>query len=91
MTSYLDNNLPVLQEYSTIINDALIPFVTLSRKIGGELSTMIDHVVRLFDAQQQFIQKAVQNKKPANDVEMQEWIKPQSTEIETICGKAKTL
>ncbi len=82
-------NLPVLRDYNTIINDSLAPFVSVSRKIGGELPAMIDHVTRLFDAQRQFIQKAVQSKKPANDQQIHELIKPQSTEIEAICGKEK--
>ena len=80
---------PILKDYNAIINGSLGSFATLSRKIGGELPNMIDHVTRLFNAQSQFIQKAIQTKKPANDQQIQELIKPQSTEIEAICGKGK--
>lgn len=82
-----NDNSPVLKDYNAIINGSLGSFVTISRKIGGELPSMIDHVTRLFNAQLQFIQKAVQTKKPTNDQQIQELIKPQSTEIEAICGK----
>jgi len=81
------DNLPILRDYNTIINGTLASFVTVSRKIGGELSTMIDHVTRLFDAQREFLRHAIQTKKPANDQQITELIKPQSTEIETIVGK----
>lgn len=84
-----DDNLPILRDYNNIINDSLASFVATSRKIGGDLSAMIDHVNRLFDAQRQFIRKAIQSKKPTNDQQIQELIKPQSTEIEAICGKEK--
>jgi hypothetical protein len=88
MTSKSFNeNLPVLREYSTIVDSTLASFVTLSRKIGGELPTMIDHLTRLFEAQRQFIRHAIQSKKPTNDQQLQELVKPQSTEIEAICGK----
>ncbi len=86
-----NDNLPVLRDYNAIINDALASFVTVSRKIGGELPTMVDYVTHLFDAQRQFIRKAIQSKKPANDQQIQELIKPQSTDIEAICGKEKFL
>jgi hypothetical protein len=82
-----NDNLPVLRDYNAIITGPLASFVTVSRKIGGDLSGMVDHVSRLFDTQRQFIRKAVQSKKPANDQQIQELIKPQSTEIEAICGK----
>jgi hypothetical protein len=84
------DNLPILRDYNTIINGSLASFVTVSRKIGGELSTMIDHVTRLFDAQREFLRHAIQTKKPANDQQITELIKPQSTEIETIVGKYKS-
>ncbi|CAF2748282.1 unnamed protein product [Rotaria sp. Silwood2] len=86
MASHTNDNFPILQDYKAIINGTLASFVTLSRKIGGELPTMIDHVTRVFDVQQKFIQKAIQSKKPTNDQEIQELVKPQSTEIETICA-----
>ncbi len=82
-----NDNLPVLRDYNAIVNDTLTSFAAVSRKIGGELPTMIDHVKSLFDAQQEFIRKAIQSKKPANDQQIQDLIKPQSTEIEAICGK----
>lgn len=83
-----NDNSPVLKEYNAIVNGTLASFAATSRKIGGDLPAMIDHVTRLFNAQTQFIQKAVQTKKPA-DQQIQELIKPQSTEIEAICGKKK--
>jgi hypothetical protein len=83
----LNDSSPVLKDYTAIINDSLASFTTVSRKIGGELPKMVDHVTRLFNVQRQFIQKALQTKKPANDQQIQELIKPQSTEIEAICGK----
>lgn len=83
------DNLPVVQDYNTIISDTLASFLAVSRKIGGDLPAMVDHVSRLFDAQRQFIRKAIQSKKPTNDQQIQELIKPQSTEIEAICGKEK--
>jgi hypothetical protein len=83
----VNDSSPVLKDYSAIINDPLASFVALSRKIGGELPTMVDLVTRLFNAQRQFIQKAIQTKKPVNDQQIHELIKPQSTEIEAICGK----
>ncbi|CAF0748087.1 unnamed protein product [Adineta ricciae] len=76
--------LPVLREYNTIINETLAPFVTTSRKIGGELITMVDHLTRLFDAQRTFLRTAVQTKKPTNDEQTINLVKPQSTEIEAI-------
>lgn len=91
MDTSVNDNLPVLREYNAIISGTLKTFVTISQKIGGELSTMTDHVTRLFNAQQKFIQKAIQSQKPANDLEMQTLIKPQSTEIEAICGKKEFL
>jgi hypothetical protein len=81
----------VLYDFLAIIKDSLASFVAVSRKIGGDLPAMIDHVTRLFNAQQQFIGKAIQSKKPANDQQILELIKPQSTEIEAICGKEKVL
>ena len=78
--------LPVLREYNTIINETLAPFVTTSRKIGGELITMVDHLTRLFDAQRTFLRTAVQTKKPTNAEQTTNLVKPQSTEIEAIVG-----
>ncbi|CAF2426190.1 unnamed protein product [Rotaria sp. Silwood2] len=78
------DNLPILRDYNAIINDSFASFVKISRKIGGELSTMIDHVTRLFDAQREFLRQAIQSKKPTNDQQIAELIKPQSNEIEKI-------
>jgi len=82
-----NDNLPVIKDYNAIVKDSFASFAAVSRKIGGELPTMIDHVTRLFNAQQVFLQKALQTKKPANDQQLRELIKPQSTEIEAVCGK----
>jgi hypothetical protein len=83
----VNDNSPVLKDYAAIINDSLAPFIATSRKIGGDLPKMVDHVTNLFNVQRQFVQKAIQTKKPSNDQQIQELIKPQSTEIEAICGK----
>ncbi|CAF3718779.1 unnamed protein product [Rotaria socialis] len=80
------DNLPVLRDYNAIINDSLASFVTHSRKIGGEVSIMIDHVARLFVAQQEFLRQAIQTKKPTNNQQIAEFVKPQSNEIETIAA-----
>lgn len=82
-----DDSLPVLRDYNTILTGSLASFATLSRKIGGEVSTIIDHVVRLFDVQKDFLQQAIQMKKPSNEQQITELIKPQSNEIEAIVGK----
>ncbi|UJR25340.1 hypothetical protein I4U23_006690 [Adineta vaga] len=86
MASQSNDNLPVLRDFNTIVDSTLASFTAISRKIGGELPTMIDYVARLFDAQRQFIRKAIQSKKPTSDQQIQELIKPQSTEIEAICA-----
>ena len=83
----MNDNLPIIRDYNTIINGVLASFVTLSHKIGGELPKMANHVRGLFDAQQQFIHRAIKSKKPINDQQIQELIKPQSMEIEAICGR----
>ena len=80
-------NLPVLRDYNTIINESMTSFVALSCKIGGELSTITAHVTRLFNAQREFLRHAIQINKPATDQQVTELIKPQSNEIETIIGK----
>jgi len=79
------DNLPILRDYGTLINESVKPFLAISQKIGGDLTTMTDHVARLFDAQQQFLRQAVQSKKP-DDQQLIKAIKPQSTEIEAITG-----
>jgi uncharacterized phage infection (PIP) family protein YhgE len=79
------DHLPVLRDYDTLINETVKPFVTVSQKIGGDLTTMSDHVTRLFNAQQQFLRQAVQSKKPT-DKQVTDAIKPQSSEIEAITG-----
>ena len=81
---------PVIRDYDTIINESVKPFLTMSQKIGGELTTMSDHVKRLFDAQQQFLRQAVQSTKP-NDQKIVEAIKPQSSEIEAITSMREIL
>jgi hypothetical protein len=87
--SHNDNidNLPILRDYNTIVNGTLSSFVILSRQIGGELTIIIDHVTRLFNSQREFLRYAIQNKKPTNDQQITELIKPQSNEIEAIVGK----
>jgi hypothetical protein len=79
------DHLPVIRDYDTLINESVKPFVSLSQKIGGDLTTMSDHVSRLFNAQQQFLRQAVQSKKPA-DKQLMDAIKPQSNEMEAITG-----
>ena len=82
------DSLPIMQDYKAIVESDLASFVTTSRKIGGELPTMVDHVTKLFATQQQFLRQALQMKKPTNDQQIMTLIKPQSTIIETICGKS---
>jgi hypothetical protein len=79
------DHLPVIRDYDTLINESVKPFVSLSQKIGGDLTTMSDHVSRLFNAQRQFLRQAVQSKKPA-DKQLMDAIKPQSNEMEAITG-----
>lgn len=81
------DSLPVLRDYHMIVNGSLTSFITLSRQIGGELSSMIDHVARLFNNQKEFLKQAIQMKKPTNDQQISELIKSQSNEIESIVGK----
>ena len=83
------DNLPVLRDYDSIIQGTFATFGTLSRKIGGELPTMIDHLTRLFNAQKDFIRHATQHAKPSNNEQTADLVKPQSKEIEAICGKSK--
>lgn len=77
------NSSPVLRDYETLINESVKPFLATSQKIGAELTTLSDHVKRLFEAQQQFLRRAVQSTKP-NDQDIIAAIKPQSSEIEAI-------
>jgi division protein CdvB (Snf7/Vps24/ESCRT-III family) len=79
------DNLPILRDYDILINESVKPFLNISQKIGGDLTTMNDHVTRLFNAQQQFLRQAVQSKKPS-DQQLMEAVKPQSNEIESITG-----
>jgi len=79
------DHLPVIRDYDTLINESVKPFVTVSQNIGDDLTTMSDHVLRLFNAQQQFLRQAVQSKKPA-DKQTMDALKPQSNEIEAITG-----
>jgi hypothetical protein len=78
-------HLPILRDYDTIVNESLKPFLAISAKIGGDLTTMNDHVARLFELQQQFIKQAVQSKKP-DEQQITELIKPQLREMEAITG-----
>jgi hypothetical protein len=82
------DHLPILRDYDTLINESVKPFLANSHKIGGDLTTMSDHVARLFHAQQQFLRQAVQSKKP-NDQQIMDAIKPQSSEIEAITSMKK--
>lgn len=83
------DHLPVLRDYNAIVTDSVKPFLAVSNKIGGELTTMNEHVGRLFELQQQFIKRAVQSKKP-NDQQIMDFIKPQSSEMEAITGLRST-
>ncbi|CAF3311555.1 unnamed protein product [Rotaria socialis] len=85
-TSNIDH-LPIIRDYETLINVSIQPFVVLSQKIGGDLTALSNHVLRLFNAQQQFIREAIQSKKP-NEKQLMDAIKPQSLEIEAILGFA---
>ncbi|CAF4056837.1 unnamed protein product, partial [Rotaria sp. Silwood1] len=69
------DNLRILFDYNIIINDALSSNITLSREIGDELSPMIDHIIRLFDVQKEFIRQGIPYKKPRNDQQITELIK----------------
>ena len=81
------NDGPILRDYQSILTNSLATFVSLSTKIGGDLTTMIEHVQRLFNLQNDFLRQAIQMKKPTNDQQISELIKPQSNEIEAIVGK----
>jgi hypothetical protein len=83
----LNDHLPILRDYDAILAGSLTAFVTVSQKIAGDLTGMIEHVTRLFAAQQQFVRQALGQLKPVNDQQIMELIRPQSTEIEAICGK----
>ena len=85
-TSHLDT-VPIIRDYDSIIHGSLHTFVELSRKIGSELSTLTGHVTRLFNAQKEFLRYAIMNRKPTSDQHIAEIIKPQSNEIEAICGE----
>ena len=81
------DHLPILRDYEAIIHGSFKSFATHSQQIGGELSGMIDHVTRLFRAQRDFLRQAIQTRKPTNDQQMKDLIKPQSSEIEAIGGE----
>lgn len=81
------NDLPILRDYHSILTNSLATFITLSTKIGGDLVPMVEHVQRLFNLQNDFLRQAIQMKKPTNDQQISELIKPQSNEIEAIVGK----
>ena len=81
------DHLPIIRDYDALVNDSVKSFVAVSKKIGGDLNTMSDHVRRLFEAQEQFIKQAVQSKKPT-DEQIKGSIKAQSSEIEAITGKS---
>ena len=82
------DHLPIVADYEAIIHGSFKSFASLSRQIGGEVSTMIDHVTRLFNAQKDFLRQAIQTRKPTNDQQMKDLIKPQSSEIEAISGES---
>lgn len=82
------DHLPIVADYEAIIHGSFRSFASLSRQIGGEVSSMTDHVTRLFDAQKDFLRQAIQTRKPANDQQMKDLIKPQSSEIEAITGES---
>jgi len=77
------DQLPIIRDYDLVISESVKPFVALSQKLGGDLTTMSDYLTRLFDAQQQFLRQAVQSKKP-DDKEVTNAIKPQSNEMTAI-------
>lgn len=77
---------PVVRDYELLINDSVKPFVAVSQKLGGDLTTINEHLIKLFNAQQQFIKQAVQSQKP-NDQQLMDAIKSQSSEIEAITCK----
>jgi len=79
------DHLPVIRDYDTLINESVKPFVAVSQKIGGDLTTMSEYVLQLFNAQQQFLRQAVQSKKP-DEKQVMAAFKPQSSEIENITG-----
>lgn len=70
-----------------MMTDTVAPFVATSRQIGGELSSMAEHLTRLFDAQRAFLRLAIQSKKPTSEQQLAELIKPQTVEIEGLVGK----
>lgn len=74
---------PIIRDYQYLITDSLQPFLNLSQKIGGDVTTMTEYVSRLFNAQQEFLRQAVQSKKP-DDKTIQTAIGAQSTEIGNI-------
>ena len=84
-TDSIDSS-PVIRDYESLINDSLKPFIAVSQKIGGDLTTINEYLTRLFNEQQQFLKQAVQSQKP-NDQQLMDAIKPQSNEIEAITCK----
>ena len=82
------DQLPIVRDYETLINESVKPFLAASNKIGGDLTTMAEHVRVLFEAQQVFVKRAVQSQKP-NESSIIEAIKPQSKAIESITGPRK--
>lgn len=81
------DNTPILRDFDAIIRGSFGSFVDSSRRLGSELTTTIEHLTRLFNAQKDFIRFAIQNRKPDNDQQLTDMIKSQSNEIEAICGK----
>ena len=78
---------PIQREFDSILQGDVVAFVNLSRKIGGELTTMGEHFQRLFNGQKEFLQHAATNRKPSDDQQLNALIKPQSMEIEAICAE----
>ncbi|CAF1439179.1 unnamed protein product, partial [Didymodactylos carnosus] len=81
--SHIDN-LPIIQDYSAIIDGSLKQFLQLSTKLNGDLKELNDHLLKLFNLQRIFIQYVIQCKKPTNEQEFREAIKSMSNEIQAI-------
>ena len=77
------DQLPIIGDYNAIINESVKPFVALSQKLGGDLTTITEYLTRLFNAQQQFLRQAVQSKKP-DESALANAIQPQSNEMTAI-------
>ncbi|CAF1061330.1 unnamed protein product [Didymodactylos carnosus] len=81
--SHLDN-LPIIQDYSSLIDGSLKQCLQLSTSLGGDLKELNNHISKLFDLQRIFILYAIQCKKPTNEQQFAEAIKPMLNEIQAI-------